>query len=342
MLDLYHKKIDSHKNPPISHMTHKNNPPPNLIKKLIIFCILTSLPLAKTFAQDPPPLPADSLPPPAEIDPSCDPCSPCGPCNPLRDAYIEVGYSVGDFIGIDEDYAEVDLFIPAVFCNRSDIFLDARGFRFNDDRWAASIGGGFRSFVGNTDHILGVNVYYDYLQGKPRGHFDRIGVGLEWLGFCWDFRINGYFSVGSDNGFSDNPVTFFYPGGQQISCISTEFPMNQSFDAEIGAPLFCYCNFRLYGAAGPYFYKQKNHKDIWGGYARIEFGWEYLTFRVRTSYDDFYHSRTQFSAFLTIPFDILFCWNCCRDCCRDLLIQPVRRNPIIFTNEDCCFFDANF
>lgn len=262
--------------------------------------------------------------------------------NPFSDARLEVGYSFGRFIGIDSEYGELDLFVPAVFCDRWELFLDARGYYFTRSRWAGSVGVGFRAFS-CEDHIFGLNVYYDYLQGKPRGHFNRVGFGVEWLGFCWDLRGNVYIPVGSEVAFGSSTVFTDVTGRYHVTQTEAEVEIGRGFDFEIGAPLFCWRHFRLYGAAGPYYYDRDRVSDIWGGYARLELTvYDYFTFRVRTSYDHVFRSRTQGSIFLTLPFDLLCCWQRCRDCCRELLTRPVYRDPIIFKQDSCCWSNMNF
>ncbi|OAI50215.1 hypothetical protein AYO37_01325, partial [Opitutia bacterium SCGC AG-212-L18] len=260
----------------------------------------------------------------------------CCARSPFIDARIEIGYSWGQFIGIKEDYAELGLFLPAVFCDQWAIFVDGRGYRFENDQWGASAGVGVRRFICDGN-ILGVNFYYDYLEGENRGFFDRFGVGFEWLGPCFDLRVNGYYPVGGHESIVSNTFTCTYPGTAFVYTRSrVDFSISKGFDAEIGMPLFCKCHFRLYGAVGPYYYDRKNHEGFWGGYARLDLSiWDYFWVRVRSSYDEVYHSRTQVTLLLSLPLDFLCNWRCCRDYCRDLLTQPVRRNGIIFTDQPC-------
>lgn len=261
--------------------------------------------------------------------------------NPLQYARLEAGYSWGNFIGIDEDYAELGVFLPLILSKEGVIFFDARGYRFRESHWGSSIGLGGRKVMCNGD-VLGVNVYYDNLESRLDKLFNRLSVGLEYLNACWDFRINGYFPVGKKNHNFELEV-FTYPGGFIVTCQETEFSIGQGFDAEIGKPLICCCDFRVYGAVGPYFYNGNKNDNIWGGYARIEATLnEYLSIRVRSSYDKTYRSRTQVSAFLTLPFDALCCWRCCKDCCLNLLTQPVRRDGVIFTDSCCTYTNVNF
>lgn len=265
-------------------------------------------------------------------------------------ARIEIGYAGGKFIGIQRDYAEYGLFLPAAL-NQFLIFADGRGYQFRNThchnhrpRWAASVGGGIR-ISDCCERILGANVYYDYLQKRHTKEFDRIGAGLEWLGDCWDIRANGYWPIRSERHFGRTKV-FHYKGGFKSKCRESEFAIGKGFDAEIGAPIWCCGIFRIYGAAGPYYYHSKyigrNKKDFWGGYARLELNiTDYFCVQARTSYDRRYHSHTQVRALLSIPFDALCNWQCLGEYCQNICVQPVRRNGIIFTSH-CCHSTQNW
>lgn len=265
-------------------------------------------------------------------------------CNYFGDARIEIGYAGGKFIGIERDYAEYGLFLPTSL-NQSILFFDGRAYQFRNTqchhhrpRWAASIGAGVR-MCDFCDRILGVNLYYDYLEKRHTKGFDRIGLGFEWLGDCWDLRINGYLPLGSERHFGKK-VVFKYPGNYKSKCQEKELAISKGFDAEFGAPLWCCGIIRIYGALGPYFYRREHkfedRKDFWGGYAYLELNLrDYFSLQVRTSYDRVYHSHTQVRALLSIPFEALCSWQCFGEYCQSICVQPVRRNGLIFTNH-CC------
>jgi hypothetical protein len=265
----------------------------------------------------------------------------CCSYNPFQYSRLEIGYSWGDFIGISKDYAELGVFLPVLLSKEGVVFVDARGYHFSNSHWGSSTGIGVRRVICNGD-VLGVNVYYDNFEGQQDSFFNRLSIGLEYLNPCWDFRVNGYFPVGAKNHGSAISV-FRYPGGFVSTCQIIEFPVNnKGFDAEIGFPLFCCCDFRIYGAIGPYYYDGNENDDIWGGFGRLEvYLNEYISFRVRSSYDKTFHSRTQVSVFLDLPFDLLCCFKCCKDCCLRLLTDPVRRNGLMFT-DDCCNWTQNW
>jgi len=78
----------------------------------------------------------------------------------------------------------------------ADIFRNPPINRDRDDvLFSANIGGGYRYYVEEMDRIFGVNAFYDY-RDTGLHSFNQIGVGIETLGTCLDFRANGYFVVG--------------------------------------------------------------------------------------------------------------------------------------------------
>lgn len=270
-----------------------------------------------------------------------DACYSC--CDPIRNALAFstawIGYSTGEFIGIDDDYAEVGIFAPLYLTCDTNFFFEGTGYRFNNSRYASSLGFGLRKRFCEGD-VGGVNFFWDSYGAKCNKTFDRLGVGLEWLGCLFDARVNGYFSVGDTTRSCHCKVFNDYIGNFRATCKMREFSIANGFDAEIGVPFLCKCNFTIYGAAGPYFYSGKNQKRFWGGQARLEVDWhQIITLQVRTSYDRIYHSRTQGQIFLSLPFEV-FCGNfCCL--CDDALLRPVYRNDLIFTKE-CCSFTWNW
>lgn len=269
----------------------------------------------------------------------------------LSGARIEGGYNFGKFIGIRHSYAELGLFLPVrlsdFMCFESDLttFADVRGYYFNNskNRWGASAGVGVRTWL--DEGILGANFYYDFLQGHHRTchnrGFNRLGFGVEWLGPCFDFRANAYFPVGKRS-HSRRFIFNEYIGDYVVIAKDTQFVVGEGFDAELGTPIYDACDFRIYAAAGPYYFQTSHCYHYWGGQARLELNWRsYLSLQVRTSYDDTNHSHTQGRILVSIPFDVFCGCNYFEDFCSQLLYQPVRRTGIIFTDH-CCSYKKNW
>lgn len=260
---------------------------------------------------------------------------------------LEAGYAFGQFIGLEQNYEELALFVASPICNPWPFFVDVRGYHLSGDgEWAASVGTGLRVRDFCNERLWGANLYYDYREGCF-GPFHRIGVGLESLGECWDLRINGYIPICSNkrNGrvyIFDDPVV-----DAHSTCHRQEFQF-YGVDLELGAPLFCACDWPvfLYGAIGPYYYYSKDPSDVYGGYGRLELDmWEYLSLEVRVSSDNEFGTHAQGKIMITIPLDLLYSYwngsNCCADYCEPLYVQPVRRNNVIFT-EKCCDWTWNW
>lgn len=270
---------------------------------------------------------------------------------------LEAGYAFGKYIGIRHDYAEIGLFLPVTFSDQWVPFVDVRGYRFNNAKWAASSGIGVRAW-GYDDRIWGANLYYDYLEGQFQQRFHRLSLGVEWLGSCWDLRINGYFPLGNRFHHS-KPVIFNYVANYIGTCRHTESAISQGFDAEIGMPLGCWCDISVYGGIGPYYYRTPHEKhswvgavgpfyyetlaeSYWGGQARLEINWKsYVCLQVRTSYDRTNRWQAQGRILLSLPFDIFCGCSSFTDCCDRLITQPVQRNGIIFTDH-CCSYTKNW
>jgi len=265
----------------------------------------------------------------------------CGDAWTLR---LDGGYTFGEFIGLKQDYAELGVFIAPKHTNRAQNFFDARGYWLDNGEGAASVGIGRRLWDCDSCCILGANLYYDFRHGRL-GTFNRIGVGLECLCECVDFRVNGYFPLkhgtrhGKFNFFDDFIGPFFE------TCQEKEFAY-LGFDGEIGRYLWCdcFCNLScdLYGAIGPYFFQHSEREGVYGGYARLNLSLsEYLILEARVSSDNTFHTRFQGSVIFSFPLYQLFLCDPCENPCRELLTQPTIRNGLIFT-VPCCSRTSNF
>lgn len=269
-------------------------------------------------------------------------CESCESCDwRFQEAQIELGYSVGKYISIDKNYSTIGLFVPLTSPDCYSTFLDVYGYRFNDGKWAASAGVGIRQDVSEFSTI-GINAYYDYRRGEAKHNFNQIGIGIEWLNGCWDFRANGYLPISKKTQTSsfcnfDQLGDGFFATRRRI-----EYAYS-GFDAEIGFPLLNYCDFNLYGAAGPYYYQRSHFNRFFGGYGRLELNWKsFLTFQVRMSHDKVYSTKVQGMIQISFPLDYFFS-NSCRkeeECCQ-LIYPRVRRNGIILTDH-CCDWTWNW
>ena len=256
---------------------------------------------------------------------------------------LYVSHIEGKGIGYNEGYTSLGIALfPPFFCSCSfQPFLDLRGHVFDDGRFAANAGGGFRYAYSPLSAVLGLNVYYDYRQMR-RGNFNQIGVGFEYLSNCLDLRVNGYIPIG--NQFADVRTRHFddFIGDFHATC-RNEAVSTGGFDMEVGTWLnkWLPCNWCIpciYVAAGPYYYTPKCGCSYTGGQFRAEMTFcSAWTVDLLTSYDRHNHGIVQGRIAYSIPLDRLFCGSSCDSCswCDCLMRQPVQRHEIIATQRTC-------
>jgi hypothetical protein len=260
---------------------------------------------------------------------------------PLYDTFqksrIDVANASGNFIGIRRNYFEFGAFVPLSPYAEWMTFLDGRGYYFQNDKWAASVGGGVRTVL-DDEYIVGANAYYDYLEGHFHKKFDRLGLGAELLTPRFDVRFNGYFPFKKSQ-----TVTKFIidVNGNSVFWQHHEVAVGYGFDAEVGMPLFSWGNFYTYGAVGPYYFdfgkRKPGRHSFWGAQGRLELEWNsYLSLQLRGSYDELYKCEAQFKIQFSVPFEALT--GCFEDCCIERILQPVRRTGIIFSERDIFYF----
>jgi len=256
----------------------------------------------------------------------------------LEQGRVEASYACGEWIGIEENYGEVELFVPHFLTGERLVFAAMSAYLFEKGQWGGSGGIGYRNRISDTS-ILGANLFIDTREGKTNRWFSRLGLGIEWLHFCFDLRMNGYLPFGR-NAHRKHKL-FTYPSGYFANATDLEWAIDEGFDAEIGLPMGCWGDFFFYGAAGPYYYRHHREDSFWGGQGRLEIEWNYLSLQIRTSYDEKFQSRTQGRLLLSLPFE-LFYNTSCQTPCKDPLTQSVRRNGILFLDRHCRFKSWNW
>lgn len=258
-------------------------------------------------------------------------------CQDWRRTYIDIdlGYTVGRFIGLEENYAELGLFAAPQLSTQWQPLLDVRGYKLEyDNQYAASAGVGMRRWDYRTCRYWGANIYYDYRSGC-RNSFHRLGLGFESLGPYFDFRANGYFPFKSTHQSPAFRQSFL--GNFKASCRTKEFTFVGG-DMELGLTLWSECYNLLYGAVGPYYYYSNNVDDFAGVFGRLEVHIERF-FRLEglISYDRKFKTQVQGCLVFSIPLG----YSCCDDECTIIRTQRVRRNNVIFTKR-CCDWHWNW
>lgn len=258
------------------------------------------------------------------------------------------GYHFGQWVLEDDGYGEAGLFSLSL-CDPYWIpFGDLRAFLDDNGRWAGSAGIGLRYYDEYNDTAWGVNLYYDY-RNERVGNFKRIGIGVESLGSCWDFRFNGYLPVGGNQRFGSAIVFDDYEGPYKAIARPRGVAPG-GISGEAGRDLYCSYScgtfsWSLYGALGAYYFDSNKIDHIFGGYARANFAYgSYLSFEGKVSFDNEYDVRGQGSLFITIPFDCFT--TCCQDCscdCRlERLTRPVERQHLVGVKHDPCCWKWNW
>jgi hypothetical protein len=249
---------------------------------------------------------------------------------------VKASYATGQFIGIKKNYAELGLFLPLYSLNNSLLFFDCTAYRFNDAKYASNTGIGLRKSFENG-HVAGTNIYYDHLDGKFGKVFQRLGFGFEWLEDRWDVRLNSYINVGRQTHFSKKIPHYNYLGNYHATCQKTQFSISQGADAEIGFSFMRRHQLAAYGAIGPYYYSG-HEKHYFGGQARMEINYSFVSLQARTSYDKQNHFCIQAQFQVIFPFCLLFgkFHNS-----SQTNLRPVYRNGIIFV-DDCANWTWNW
>ncbi|MBA3239066.1 MAG: inverse autotransporter beta domain-containing protein [Parachlamydiaceae bacterium] len=248
--------------------------------------------------------------------------------------YGYIDHVEGEWFDNSQGYTSLGVFkgLPELEFCQTIAFVDGRVHFFNSGKTAANVGAGLRHMIPSTGHVIGANVYYDYRKASV-AHYNQVGVGIEYLTQCWDFRINGYIPLEKKKRSKNR---YNYAGGYFATCQEKQSALS-GVDFEIGSWLRrCggYNSLDLYGAIGAHYYD----KHRYGPEARIVANIaRYLFIEVKAGYDKHHGCMAQGRINLSFPIDgNLFCniANVCESscenyCCIEDLYQPVHRQEII-------------
>ncbi len=270
-----------------------------------------------------------------------DLCCPTECIPPPKPERIGVSQTEGKGLGYSRGYTSLDLFLSQPFCHSGLVpFLDVRGHRFNNDKYAANAGLGLRRINPCATQVWGINGFYDYTDTK-HGHYNQAALGLEFFSERWEVHANGYLPVGHKR----TPLyRFSYPDASATDFLlkGTEQFAMKGVDAEAGYRVCHEKCFDLYAGAGPYYYRGRSaatrnafrhgHRQAAGGRLRACASYrDYVSLEGIATYDSLFKWGSQVTLSVTIPFD--FTWNrgaCCGSfCLQKRLYQPVLRNEIL-------------
>ncbi|HSW86127.1 MAG TPA: inverse autotransporter beta domain-containing protein [Rhabdochlamydiaceae bacterium] len=269
----------------------------------------------------------------------CDNVPACLP--KLKPDLIELSHTEGKGLGYSKGYSSLDLFLSQPFCQKQcAFFLDLRGHIFNDGKYAANAGFGFRWLDKCHNQIWGINSFYDYLQTEQRP-FNQVSMGFEALWETWGVFVNGYLPVGKKEtplyqfSYLDISPTGFLLKGKE------KFAM-KGVDAEVG---YRFCNVKcvnLYAGIGPYYYWGRSaatenafrptHRHAFGGRLNASVSYRnYVSLEGIATYDSLFKWGGQVTLAVAFPFDFTVKTKGCGGppCLQERLYQPVRMNEII-------------
>lgn len=186
----------------------------------------------------------------------------------LKNEQVQFRHIEGRGIGYSQGYTTIQAFFTPHFVAFVPL-VDFRGHVFDDGKFAANAGVGFRLI---RSCVYGFHAYYDYRQTN-HFQYNQASFGLEALGKRLDFRLEGYFPFGRERAFK---------GG----------------NGEIGVHILKNETYALYGAVGPYFFERQAKKAI-GGQTRFSATFlEHVRVEASGSYDPVFRWIAQASVSL--------------------------------------------
>jgi hypothetical protein len=210
------------------------------------------------------------------------------------------GHVFGSGPGFNQGYTTVNFFTAPRFVYNWLPFFDLRGHYFDDGKWAANGGAGFRYLHEPKNAFLGFNVFYDYRRYQKK-NFNQVGAGIEWSGAWAGIRANGYLPVGEDKKIIGYSFDRFSGNNMLIS--EKAYLAMWGIDGEIDARLFAHRGAEVEMGVGAYYYKGDFGKDTVGGRVRVSMLYKkFLYASGTTTFDRLFHWRGQGEVGINIPF----------------------------------------
>jgi hypothetical protein len=250
---------------------------------------------------------------------------------------INIRQIEGGGIGYGQGYTTLETFLTPFKTFDSWLpFVDIRGHRFDNNKYALNAGLGVRYFIPSACTIWGLNAYYDY---RETGHknYKQVGIGLEALGAHWDCRFNGYIPVSSrKSGFYQVKLDKFVGHNAYVKA-KREFDMG-GVNVEAAYHWMPKDYIDVTAALGPYYFRGEFSQFAAGGQARLKATFlDAISIEGITSYDNLFKWKGQGQLTFSIPLGPtklktrgIGQSNCNNKSALDLrVVQPVQRFEII-------------
>ena len=181
----------------------------------------------------------------------------------------------GEGLGYSEEYFRLNAMVPwHLVPGQTVLLLDVAASVTDEGRGTYNGGVAYRNLDAARNRIFGWNAYYDLDQGTRRDEgYHRLGVGVESLGKYLDFRVNGYFVLGTENEEISSQLTGTCDFIGHNIVATRERLLESAFsgiDAETGGPLPFLGHYGINGYVGGYYLDNDEAGDTVGVSARVE------------------------------------------------------------------------
>lgn len=208
-------------------------------------------------------------------------------------------------LGYEDGYTTAEFFLSPTWSNPVQPFVDLRGHIFNNGKWAANVGVGFRYQFNNRKSAFGLNGYYDFRDADELNSLHQLGLGLEYLAKWIEFRSNGYAPLGNSD--VAKPAKFKEFMGYNIVAQNEIAAALPHIDAEIGFPFRKLGPISMFLGVGGYYLFERCVEgntlgQAWGAKGRLELGvYDGILLGGSFTYDKIFDLRVQGYIGLSIP-----------------------------------------
>ncbi len=220
--------------------------------------------------------------------------------SPFQTMHVGVRHTEARGVGYKHGYTTLEGF--GIYDAHTSLmpFVDLRAHVFDNGDFAGNVGIGARSYLSSIDYVLGAYLYYDIRQRTHRLLPQQLSPGIELLGDRFEYRMNGYFPVGSDESRTHG-FKFVEFDEHSIIVKGKQHRTMTGGDAEIGAHLTQSTKYDIYAGVGPYYFTASD-RSAWGGKARLLGRFkQYVSLEASYSYDHLFKNIVQGTIALNLP-----------------------------------------